>query len=417
MVVAQLLLAAALAPAALAGPFKLRDVNSYDGKATPYEKKVNSYEEKVTSYEGKVASYEGNPLADRQLFINPTYADEIKTLAIPQLTGELAEKAAKVAEVPTFSWLDTRENISLMNSTLAQIRKLNQEGANPPYAGTYVIYNFPDRDCSAKASAGELLIAEDGVEKYKKEYIDPIAALAKEYSDVRQVFVYEPDGLANLITNMAVPKCAGAADAYKEGTEYALKTLNLENVAIYIDGGHAGWVGWADNLKPTAELYAELYKKAGSPKSVRGIVSNVSNFNGWNLTTAPPYTAPSENWDESKFHAALTPHLREAGFPAHFIVDQGRSGKQPTGRETWGDWCNIKDTGFGPRPTVQTGIDTLDAVVWVKPGGQADGTSDTTAVRFDEKCRSNSSVVPAPEAGSWFQEYFVQLLENANPPF
>lgn len=106
MVVAHLLLAAALAPAAaLAGPFELRDVNSYDGKANPYERKVNSYEGKVTSYEGKVASYEGNPLADRQLFINPTYVDEIKTLAIPQLTGELAEKAAKVAEVPTFSWL------------------------------------------------------------------------------------------------------------------------------------------------------------------------------------------------------------------------------------------------------------------------------------------------------------------------
>ncbi|KAJ0158336.1 putative 1,4-beta-D-glucan cellobiohydrolase CEL6A [Colletotrichum tanaceti] len=304
-----------------------------------------------------------------------------------------------------------------MNRSLAQIRKLNQEGANPPYAGTYVIYNFPDRDCSAKASAGELLIAEGGIERYKKEYIDPIAALAQEYSDVRQVFVYEPDGLANLITNMAVPKCAGAADAYKESTEYALRTLNFENVAIYIDVGHAGWLGWASNLKPTAELYAELYKKAGSPKALRGVASNVSNYNGWKLTTAPAYTAPSETWDESKFHAALTPHLREAGFPANFIVDQGRSGQQPSGRQIWGDWCNIKGTGFGPRPTVQTGVETLDAIVWVKPGGQADGTSDTTAVRFDEKCRSNSSVVPAPEAGAWFQEYFVQLLENANPPF
>lgn len=77
-----------------------------------------------------------------------------------------------------------------MNSTLAEIRKLNQGGANPPYAGTYVVYNFPDRDCSAKASAGELAIADGGLDKYKTEYIDPIAALAKEYSDTRIVFVY-----------------------------------------------------------------------------------------------------------------------------------------------------------------------------------------------------------------------------------
>ncbi|TDZ33144.1 1,4-beta-D-glucan cellobiohydrolase CEL6A [Colletotrichum spinosum] len=386
---AQFLLAAALAPAVIAGPLKTR----------------------------QTASYEGNPLADRQLFPNPYYTDEIKTLAIPKLSPELAEKAAKVAEVPSFAWLDKREKISLMNSTLAQIRKLNQEGANPPFAGTYVVYNFPDRDCSAKSSAGELVIAEDGINKYKKEYIDPIAALAKEYSDTRIVFIYEPDGLANLVTNLAVPKCAGAADTYKEATDYAFKTLNLDNVAIYADAGHAGWLGWDANLKPAAELYAEVYKKAGSPKAVRGLVTNVSNFNGWNLTTAPSYTTPNKQWDESKFHAALTPALKEAGYPANYLLDQGRSGKQPTGRQIWGDWCNIKEVGFGARPTVKTGIDTLDAIVWVKPGGESDGTSDSTASRYDEKCSSASSVTPAPEAGAWFQEYFEMLLKNADPAF
>ncbi|KAL0935637.1 cellobiohydrolase II [Colletotrichum truncatum] len=386
---AHLLLAAALAPAALAGPVKAR----------------------------QVASYEGNPLADRQLFPNPYYADEIKNLAIPKLSPELAEKAAKVAEVPSFAWLDTREKISLMNSTLAQIRKLNQEGANPPFAGTYVVYNFPDRDCSAKSSAGELLIAEDGINKYKKEYIDPIAALVKEYSDTRIVLIYEPDGLANLITNLNVQKCAQAADTYKEATDYAFKTLDLPNAAVYVDAGHAGWLGWEANLKPTAQLYGELYKKAGSPKAVRGLVTNVSNFNGWNLTTAPPYTTPNNNFDESKFHTALTPLLKEAGYPANYLVDQGRSGKQPTGQQIWGDWCNVKDAGFGPRPTVKTGIDTLDAIVWVKPGGESDGTSDSTGPRYDEKCSSGSSLTPAPQAGTWFQAYFEMLLKNANPAF
>ncbi|KAI8270738.1 1,4-beta-D-glucan cellobiohydrolase CEL6A [Colletotrichum sp. SAR11_239] len=386
---AHFLLAAALAPAALAGPVKAR----------------------------QVASYDGNPLADRQLFPNPYYADEIKNLAIPKMTGDLATKAAKVAEVPSFAWLDTREKISLMNSTLAEIRKLNQGGANPPYAGTYVVYNFPDRDCSAKASAGELAIADGGLDKYKTEYIDPIAALAKEYSDTRIVFVYEPDGLANLITNMGVQKCSQAADTYKAATDYAFKTLNLENVAIYVDAGHAGWLGWEANLQPTATLYADVYKKAGSPKAVRGLVTNVSNFNGWNLTSAPSYTTPNNNYDESKFHAALTPMLKTAGYPANYLVDQGRSGKQPTGQQIWGDWCNVKDAGFGARPTVKTGIDTLDAIVWVKPGGESDGTSNSSATRYDEKCSSGSSFTPAPEAGTWFQEYFEMLIKNADPAF
>lgn len=55
--------------------------------------------------------------------------------------------------------------------------------------------------------------------------------------------------------------------------------------------------------------------------------------------------------------------------------------------------------------------------MWVKPGGEGDGTSDEDAVRYDESCRSESSFVPAPEAGDWFQEYFEMLIENANPPF
>ena len=54
----------------------------------------------------------------------------------------------------------------------------------------------------------------------------------------------EPDGLANLVTNMGVEKCANAAQAYHESSVYAVSTLNMPNVAIYLDGGHAGWLGW-----------------------------------------------------------------------------------------------------------------------------------------------------------------------------
>lgn len=88
-----------------------------------------------------------------------------------------------------------------------------------------------------------------------------------------------------------------------------------------------------------------------------------------------------------------------------------------TGQEEWGHWCNQVGTGFGMRPTADTGYDFQDAIVWVKPGGESDGTSDTSAERYDHHCGLSDALKPAPEAGQWFQAYFEQLLENANPPF
>lgn len=77
-----------------------------------------------------------------------------------------------------------------MSSTLAALREKNKAGADPPEAGMFVIYNFPDRDCSAKASDGELHLDDNGLEKYKTGYIDPIVQLVKEYSDIRMIFIY-----------------------------------------------------------------------------------------------------------------------------------------------------------------------------------------------------------------------------------
>lgn len=81
----------------------------------------------------------------------------------------------------------------------------------------------------------------------------------------------------------------------------------------------------------------------------------------------------------------------------------GRNGNQPTGQNEWGDWCNVKNTGFGARPTTDTGDELVDAFVWIKPGGESDGTSDTSADRYDAHCGLSSALKPAPEAGTWFQ--------------
>lgn len=90
---------------------------------------------------------------------------------------------------------------------------------------------------------------------------------------------------------------------------------------MYLDAGHAGWLGWSANIGPAANLFAEIYKGGGSPAAVRGLATNVANYNAWSVTTCASYTSGDSNCDEQKYINALAPLLTAAGYPAHFIID------------------------------------------------------------------------------------------------
>jgi cellulose 1,4-beta-cellobiosidase len=330
------------------------------------------------------AAASGNPFAGKDFYANPYYSSEIYSLAMPSMPASLKPAASAVAKVGSFVWMDTRAKVPLMDTYLADIKAKNAAGAK--LMGTFVVYDLPERDCAALASNGELKIDEDGENKYKTEYIDKIAAIIKKYPDVKINLAIEPDckcckctckilkltktALANMITNMGVAKCAKAAPYYESLTVYALKTLNFPNVDMYLDGGHGGWLGWDANIGPAAKFFAKVYKAAGSPRAVRGIVTNVSNYNPFSIGTCNSITQGNKNCDEQRYINSFAPLLKAEGFPAHFIVDVGRTGKQPTAQQAWGDWCNVQGAGFGPRPTTNTGNDLVDAFVWVKPGGE-----------------------------------------------
>lgn len=223
--------------------------------------------------------------------------------------------------------------------------------------------------------------------------------------------ILEPDSLPNLVTNMAVKKCAAAAEGYKDGIAYAIRNLQFPNVALYMDAGHGGWLGWDSNLEPAAKLFAEVLKRAGGGK-IRGFSTNVSNYNAYRATVREKFTLGNRSWDESHYVNNLAPYLKANGLPQHFIIDVGRSGRLGI-RSSWSDFCNIKGAGFGPRPTRNTNDPIVDALVWVKPGGESDGTSDPTSPRFDKSCSGPTSKVPAPVG--WFNAYAVDLIKNANP--
>jgi len=276
-----------------------------------------------------------------------------------------------------------------------------------------VVYDLPNRDCHANASNGELSYANNGAALYK-QYIDGIASAVSGSSGTRTVAVVEPDSLANLVTNLSDSRCSSVQTQYKDSVTYALQKLSAVGIYLYMDAGHAGWLGWASNLQPAATLFAQMWTAGGKSAYIRGLATDVANYNALSAASPDPITQGNANYDEIHYINALAPLLASSGWSASFIVDQGRSGVQNI-RSQWGDWCNIKGAGFGMHPTTNTGSSYIDAIVWVKPGGECDGTSNQSAARFDSTCALSDAKQPAPEAGTWFQAYFVDLVNNANP--
>ncbi|KAF8649386.1 hypothetical protein AX16_005827 [Volvariella volvacea WC 439] len=364
------------------------------------------------------ASSDVNPFLGKQFYANKSYAKKLETTINTFLRrGDLlnAARTRTVQRTGTFVWISKSADIANIKP-LIQEAKLAQLVSRKPQVVQLVVYNLPDRDCSAKASDGEFHLDDDGFNKYKN-FVDRISAelSTRDAKDLTFAVVLEPDSLGNLVTNLGVPKCAGAAQAYKDGVSYLISKLQQPNVHLYLDAAHGGWLGWDGNLEPTAILFAEVLQNAGPGARVRGVATNVSNYNQYNATVREPYTEWNNSWDEKHYANSLAPFLTAHGYPAHFIVDQGRSGQHGL-REEWGYWCNIKGAGFGTRPTTDTDDPLVDAIVWVKPGGESDGTSDSTAVRFDEMCVGPAAHVPAPEAGEWFNDYVIELVKKANPP-
>ena len=93
--------------------------------------------------------------------------------------------------------------------------------------------------------------------------------------------IIEPGALADLITNVDFTPCRGPSSNYTEQVAYALASLNLPNVVIYLDAANGGWFGWRDNLRPAADWLARVFRVAGSPGQVRGIAVNVAGWNSW----------------------------------------------------------------------------------------------------------------------------------------
>lgn len=191
-----------------------------------------------------------NPFLGKNYYANSHYANELAETKAAFLKKGDALNAARVTTVQrtgTFVWVSNVAGLPGITTAIAEARQ-EQRRTRKQQIVQLVLYDLPDRDCSAGDSAGEFSSADGGLEKYKTEFVDKFAKAVSSAPDLTFAIVLEPDSLGNVITNQAIPTCATATPIYEEGIAYAISKLQFPNVSLYIDAAHGGWLGWADNL-------------------------------------------------------------------------------------------------------------------------------------------------------------------------
>ncbi|MEV6957867.1 glycoside hydrolase family 6 protein [Streptomyces sp. NPDC051207] len=411
-----------------------------------------------------------NPFTGAKMYVNPDWSK--KAAAEPG--------GSRVSSQPTAVWMDRIAAIAGSSEAMglrAHLDEALRQKGTGQLVVKVVIYDLPGRDCAALASNGELGPTE--IDKYKTQYIDPIAAILSDpkYASLRIATVIEPDSLPNLVTNAGGTNTTTDACVtmktngnYEKGVSYALDKLGaIPNVYNYIDAAHHGWLGWDTNLDPAVQLFKKVATTNGASLSdVHGFVTNTANYSA---TVEPNFkitdsvngqTVRQSKWldwnnytDEQSFAQALRSKLVAAGFSSGLgmLIDTSRNGWGGTARPAGpgpqtsvdayvdggridrrihaGNWCNQSGAGIGERPKAAPAAG-IDAYVWVKPPGESDGASqeipNNEGKRFDRMCdptyggnarngnNPTGALGGAPIAGQWFSAQFQELMKNAYPP-
>src|SRR3569832_2899800 len=104
-----------------------------------------------------------------------------------------------MAALPTAIWLSWIKDTKDLNRYLDDAQR-QQKAAGKPVIVTFVVYDLPNRDCNAAASAGELSVSEGGEGRYQHQYIDVIAAALAAPPVVRVVLVLVSVSLVFLVS-------------------------------------------------------------------------------------------------------------------------------------------------------------------------------------------------------------------------
>ncbi|MEU8058705.1 glycoside hydrolase family 6 protein [Microbispora bryophytorum] len=419
-----------------------------------------------------------NPFAGARGYVDPGWAADVESSAA-KADEATAEKMRGLKNTPTAVWLDRIADVG-GGSGVTRTLKDHLDTAVEQGAGyiTLVLHDLPDRDCRSRVSSAELHERDNGLDRYKAEFVDPVAALLArpEYRNLRVAAVVEPRALADLVVGgaLGIYPCVQArgSGVYVMGIRYALDKLSpLPNVYTYLDAGSAGWTGWETDLAALATSVTETVRgTAAGLNSLDGIATNVADYIPLEepFLTGPDQTVAGQPIKQSRF-IDWNPYLNERdyavamrsaliakGFSSMLgvVVDTSRDGwggpARPTAAstslniDTFVDQsrvdrrpsraaeCNQNGAGLGARP-VAAPVPGVDAYQWIKRPGESDGVGgpllpEDSDRLVDYRCDPNGSLTPgsdgfrptgalpnAPLAGDWHHEQFVMLVENAYP--
>lgn len=236
---------------------------------------------------------------------------------------------SRIASRPTARWFSDPDPDRIRGSVADYVSAATRSGRLP----VLVAYAIPHRDCNGASSGGAPSYA---------AYKVWIARFAKGLGTRRGVVILEPDSLVQ------AHDCSSAeVSARTSAIRSASARIRRANprARVYLDAGHSNWRSPAD----TATLL-----RASGVTAAAGFFTNVANFR----TTKA----------ERVFGLRV---IRALGGPrgVRQVIDVSRNGAGPQGSQ----WCDPSGRRIGRRPTLRTGRARVDAYLWIKPPGEADG--------------------------------------------
>ncbi|MGC9668966.1 glycoside hydrolase family 6 protein [Planosporangium sp. 12N6] len=260
----------------------------------------------------------------------------------------------KIASQPQAHWLSSFNPSTVQSEVSTFIGNANAANQIPVLS----VYEIPNRDCGG-ASAG-------GAPDFT-QYQSWVSSFARALGSRTVVIILETDSIA-LQTCLSASELAARNQALTSATQ-TIKAANA-NAKVYLDGGHSTWNSaseQANRLKAAGIQYAD------------GFYTNVSNFN------------PTSS--EAGYGRSIISALAGLGVPGkRQIIDTSRNGGAS------GDWCGDDNTDrrIGQYPTTDTGDANIDAYLWVKPPGEADGCKYAAGSFQPDLAYSLASSAPYP---------------------
>ena len=236
----------------------------------------------------------------------------------------------RIASVPQGTWFTQHNPDQVASQVDAVVSAAAAAGKIP----ILVVYNAPNRDCGNHSSGGAPNHAA------YRQWIDQVAAGLKGRP---AYIILEPDVLP-LMTN-----CMNQAQQQGDPAVHGLRRAAAQggvSQARVTRHRHSGWL-------PAHEAANRLIG-AQVTSSADGISTNVSNYN---------WTHDEVAYANAVLNAIGAPHLRA-------IIDTSRNGNGPAPNA---EWCDPTGRAIGTPSTTQTGDPRIDACLWVKLPGEADG--------------------------------------------